>query len=536
MASAPDNILEPYTRRVDTRARVFKRAALLLFVGLYSAFMGLMLVVLPVNLVAIPATPLLILTAIVIWMLPDLDVRIDRQMIVLFLVFFFTMTVWPIYLALSLPGLPWITLGRVSLFALLAIAIFAFAQSKRLRDESVDILFARPFLGWVFVAWVVVQAISLPLAPSPFGTMNRWLMNQIYWNFMFVIAAWVFAHSGAPKRFMQLLLWIAMIVCGLMIWEYHRGELPWADYIPPWLIADPEFVARVLAPQARAGDGLYRARSVFTVSLTASEFLCMALPFVIHAMIRSKSFRKRVALVGLYVLVLTGMWLTNARSAWVGFALAHATYFAYFTWRRWKNYRDGGDMLGPTLMMAVPAAVAVFAVATLTWPRLRVRVLGGEQHQGSNNARETQYEMMWPHLKRNPFGHGAGNGGEILGFANGDGVYTVDAYPINLLLDYGVLGLMAFFTLFGFAVFLSFRTALRTPDHEEEGQLAAPCGAALFNFIIVKLVLSIESSHYIAYCLLGLAAALTWRDIRGRTLEVKRKSPPAQRLETAFVR
>ena len=61
--------------------------------------------------------PPAVLTLLVIWVLPDLEPPV-RTMEWLFFAFFVALVTWPDYLAVALPGLPWITIARLTCYPL----------------------------------------------------------------------------------------------------------------------------------------------------------------------------------------------------------------------------------------------------------------------------------------------------------------------------------------------------------------------------------------------------------------------------------
>ncbi|QMW22178.1 O-antigen ligase family protein [Sandaracinobacteroides saxicola] len=510
MSIALDRILTPYTKRVDSLSHRVRRWLLVAIMGFYACFMGLVIAILPVQAMFIPATPLLILFIIAAWMLPDSDVQVDETLKTALIVFIYCAGLWPVYLAVELPGLPWITLNRAALFALVAIAVYGFAQSSRLRGDVATVFKATPFLMKVFIGWLIIQIITIPLAPQLFGSLNRWVLNQLFWTFPLLIGAWAFSKEGLGLRFKTAILVVALIVSFLVFPETRMGKPIWADHIPFFLKVDDEaLMGRILGSQARAADGLYRARSVFNVSLSLAEFMSLVFPFVIHALVTATSWPRRLLLIALYFSCAGAMFLTNNRSGLIGFFLSHIVYSLFWGIKRLRTHGGRRDMVGPSLILMYPMALVAFVIALFSSRTLYVKVIGGGQHQASNDSRGIQYDLMWEKFFRNPFGHGPNQAWELVGFTNGEGTVTLDAYPINLLLDYGIIGFCLFVALFGGAIFYGWRTYQRSDS--EELDLTAPASVALVNFLVIKLVLSLEQNHYLAFLLVGLIMAMHYR-------------------------
>jgi hypothetical protein len=77
-------------------------------------------------------------------------------------------------------------------------------------------------------------------------------------------------------------------------------------------------------------------------------------------------------------------------------------------------------------------------------PAIRNRTIGGGSTGFSDQARQVQFDMLWPKLFANPFGYGSGRSGEVLGYRLPGGLLTVDRYVITMLLDYDVIGFLLF--------------------------------------------------------------------------------------------
>jgi uncharacterized membrane protein (UPF0136 family) len=144
-----------------------------------------------------------------------------------------------------------------------------------------------------------------------------------------------------------------------------------------------------------------------------------------------------------------------------------------------------------------------------TVPAIRNRTIGGGSTGFSDQARQVQFEMMWPRLFENPFGYGGGRSGEILGYRLPSGLLTIDSYVVTMVLDAGVLGLGLFAGAFIYAAAKMIQLAWRTKAGEVD--LALPLACALVIAMQVRLVLSQTDNLPLLYMLLGMAAALLWR-------------------------
>jgi O-antigen ligase len=166
------------------------------------------------------------------------------------------------------------------------------------------------------------------------------------------------------------------------------------------------------------------------------------------------------------------------------------------------------SLAASAVIFAYPMLAALVASLVVFWRRLHVLIIGGGQQQASTDARGTQWAMGWPKIISHPFGHGAGNSGEVLGFFNpGADSPTVDSYFLTLLLDYGFIGLASFLVMMFLAIWYGFRAYNRAKD--EHMLMLAPLTIALFNFTVIKAVSSTEGSLPIVFVIMGCVVGLT---------------------------
>src|SRR5207237_702663 len=138
---APEIILRPYAR--PGRRTPFIIMMVLLVVACFAYGYGFS-VFAPYRMVPF-AFPILILGAIAIWALPELGTAPRRALMTMFFIFFFSLPLWPNYLAIALPGLPWITLIRLTGFPLTFILLLSVSISQSFRSELAAQLRATPW-------------------------------------------------------------------------------------------------------------------------------------------------------------------------------------------------------------------------------------------------------------------------------------------------------------------------------------------------------------------------------------------------------
>ncbi|WP_310497311.1 O-antigen ligase family protein [Sandarakinorhabdus sp.] len=516
---ATSRILQPYVSRREPGR--LTRVVLAVGFVMLGAFYGLMSTLLPAQLLAMPLSPILILGAVCLWMLPDVG-EIDTTTMSSIAVWFIAiMPVWPSYVAINLPGLPWITPTRGLTGALLVMALVGISTSSDFRARIHDASGAMPYMRRIFWGFFATMIIAIPFSPLLFQTVNRWANNQIFWTMTFLLVGYFATYKGFVSRIARALVVALAITILIGLYEYRSQSVFWLPYLPAFLKADPEILARVAESQARAGTNIYRVRSTFPVSLYYAQYLALIFPFVIHYLVATPKVRDKLLLGLLAVATMVVMYLTNARSAMVGLLLTLIIYPFFWVWRTRK--RDPQSIGASAGLFAYPAGMLVVTLIVLFWNRARVAVLGGGQHQASSDARGAQWDMGIPRIIQYPFGHGAATSGEVLGYTNRAGEVTVDTYYLTLLLDYGVFALPLFMLMFGLPLWHGFRAYMKSRDDETD--LTAPLGIALFNFVVIAGVLSSEANQPIAFAILGCLGGLIWRQNNGMVRQ-PRLPPP----------
>jgi len=497
-------VLTPY--RTGRAGRRFRPLSLVVLLA-YAALTGVMVALLPPQLMFILALPPIVGLALILWLLPDGGHVPERLLATLLVAWIAANCLWPNYLALDLPGLPWVNPPRIIVVALLVISLIAFSSSATMRAEIASTMRSIPFLNTAFWVFWTMTLITIALSRTPTFSLNKWINNQIFWTSMFVLAVWLCVRPGVMERLARALVWTAILASCIAVYEFHLKQVPWINSIPSWLTVDEKLLGRVLGTQMRAGTDIYRARATFNVSLTFAEYLAIVYPFIIHLVITSRGGIRKGLLVAGGLVVLAGMFLSGARSGMIGFFMSVILYGGLASLRYWRHQRD--SLVGVSTVAMMPIGATVFLALALTWPRLRSMTFGGGQHQSSSDARSVQWDMGIPKVLSNPVGHGPSSAGDILGFFDPSGLPTIDTYYLSLLLEYGVVGFAAFMLLFGAQLFWGLKMYLVALPGEES--LVGPATIALLNFLVIKSVLSSEFNMPLAFVLLGMIFATAVR-------------------------
>lgn len=456
------------------------------------------------------AAPPAILAVLIIWALPKSDNAPVQFLPPLFICFFCALSLWPNYLAISLPGLPWLTMLRLFGLPLALVLLVCVSVSASFRREISDTLQADPFIWRAFLAFVIIQTLSIGLSSAIGATVNRYIVAQTNWTAIFFVSCYLFRREGFAELWAKLLLFMALALCPIAIWESRLGHVPWAGHIPSFLKIEDEAVLRTLAGAARAATGIHRVTTIQSTPLGLAEFLGLTAPFAIHFMLNRYKLLLRLV-SGLYIpLSLYCIILTDSRLGIVAFFVSVLVYLLIWALLGWRQKK--GSIIAPAIVLAYPVIFCAAITATFFVGRLRKAIWGGGAQQPSTEARKEQWEMAIPKIIHNPFGHGVSRAAHTLGFYSDD-ILTIDSYFLSVLLDYGVLGFIIYYFIFGRAAWVGARSLLSAPE-ERELKLLLPMAVSLVAFIAIKSVFSQEDNHPLVFMMVAAILALSRRAAR----------------------
>lgn len=452
--------------------------------------------------------PLALIGGLVIWALPAGDYAPTRAIEPLFMAFFAGLVLWPNYLAIALPSLPWLTLLRILGVPLIVVLLTCVSVSASFRSKLKDVMNADPVMWRMLVGLVVVQTFSIVVSRDSDASINRWIIAQVNWTTIFVASAIVFVRRGFAEYWVRVFLAMLFALCFIGLWEARLYHVPWAGHIPSFLKVDDPIVQRILAGAARAATGIYRVQGVSTTSLGFAEMLGLAIPFAMHLALDNYRLIIRAIALAFIPLAIYVILLTDSRLGVVAALASVLFYLLLWALLRWRQVRR--SVFGPAIVVAYPLIFTAFVAATFFVGRLRAQVWGDGSQQASTESRIVQWEMAIPKVIRNPLGHGIGEGANALGFANGAGVITIDSYYLSILLEVGILGFILYYGLMLRGIWVAAVTVIESKA-EQEIRLLLPIAVSLINFVIVKSVLSQDANHPVAFMMLGATVALTYR-------------------------
>lgn len=450
--------------------------------------------------------PLIALLFLIIWVMPDATAPI-RTMTFLFFAYFVGMMVWPNYLSIALPGLPWISLKRLTAFPLFILFLYSVSVSQEFKKTLGSALESAPLIWKAIAALAVIETASVLLSNDLPFSLSKLIVAQTEWTAIFFIACFLFLTPGRPTRWL-LWMWAAAIwVCAMGIWEYRLGHVPWRDHIPSIFQIDDPSVQRALAGGSRAALGTHRVQSVFTTSLGLSEFLALTIPFVLHFVRPEFNWKLRLAALACVPTFVFVIVLSQSRLGLVGTLVSLLAYI--FIWAFRRRIADKNNPFWTGILVAYPIIASLIVASTFFVGRIHARVWGNGPQQFSDQSRIEQWKLGIPKILTHPWGYGIGKGNEALSFS--DGFSTIDSYYLAIALEYGIIGFIVYYGLMFFAFYLTGRRAISPEPLNGESALLIPIGIALANFIVIKSVFAQSDNHPIIFMILGMLVALLYR-------------------------
>jgi hypothetical protein len=452
--------------------------------------------------------PLPVFILLIIWALPEGDYAPAKAIEPLFVAFLAALMLWPNYIAVVLPGLPWLTMLRIFAAPLLVVALICFSVSARFRTTMKLSIGSDPVIWRVLAAFVFLQTFSLLLSERPVFSINKYIVDQLNHTVVFLISCYVFLIPGFSKRWALALLATGYIICFVGLWESALGQLPWVGHIPSFLRVDSGYVAGVLEGASRTGVGVHRVQAMSSHALAMAEILGLVAPFALHIARGPHSLIIRG--LGITYLPLAALLIELADSRLGNVALMSAVLFYILIWALLKWRQDKSNIIAPAIVLLYPAVMVSALLSTFFVGRLRIAVWGSGAQQGSTEAREIQWQLAMPKIMSHPLGHGLGQAARKVGYVNPAGQGSLDSYYLDILMDFGPFGFALFFGMFLYAAWVAAKVVM---NYRPQGDmtLLLPLMVGMLQFVIIKSVLSLDHNHPLVFMMLGAIVALSFR-------------------------
>ena len=235
-AAQPGEILPEYSQFAQSPPwRGWRIALAVLFFGFCLVDGAVFAFVAPAFIILF-AAPILALSMIAIWALPELRAVPTRTMSAFFFTYLATLVLWPRYLAVALPGLPWITLVRLSAFPMALLLLICVAGSSEFRSKLAASVNSTPLLLKLLVGFVAIQTVSIGLSKEIAVSADKYVEAQVTWTAIFFVSAYLFLQPKLAERWAGLLWAMSIIVSLLGLWEYKLQHVPVWERAYSWFL------------------------------------------------------------------------------------------------------------------------------------------------------------------------------------------------------------------------------------------------------------------------------------------------------------
>jgi hypothetical protein len=522
-------VLAPY-RRTYSLGRSVRNIlivpALVVFCLVYGFFFALT----APSLIVAFVTPLVILAALIIWALPHQRTAPTALIEFLYPCFFVALFLWPNYLAISLPGLPWITLLRIIGLPMASALLISLSVSPPFRRRVGESLKGVPLLWAFMLSFILVQIATTLISAEP-GASAQLLFNQsIYWTSVFVIGCVLFRDIRYVEKYWGLLCCLAVPICIITALEFRGQHIMWAAHIPAFLRVPDPSVDIALTPHFRPGTNVYRAPGTSNTPLVLAEYMALLTPFFLHFGFWSKKKILQIASFAMVPVLFITIRMTDCRLGVAGMLVSVLLYGVVWSIVRWRSHPR--DLLAAATVYAYPAVFIAGVGAVFASHRLNMMVFGGGAQASSTEARSTQLGMAIHQLMKAPWGHGIGQSGNAMGYGVGQFI-TIDNYFISIALDYGFLGIFFWYGMFIIAMLQAARYTISSRyAGRPEARLLGPLGVSIAAFLVIKWVHGQDDNHPMLFMMLGMVSALIYR-LRNEATEVETANLTEQRPHRA---
>lgn len=176
------SILFGYTRGgFLSRHSAFAMLLLLGIMALYGAAFALLMPALALPMLV----PFAVMALLIIWLLPDMQHPPTRLLTILLFIYLLALICWPDYLALTLPGLPWITAIRLTGTPLVLVLLLCLSVSSVVREEVMAQLRSMPVASALLLLFMAMATLSIGFPGDVLFSLNRYIVMLLNWISVF---------------------------------------------------------------------------------------------------------------------------------------------------------------------------------------------------------------------------------------------------------------------------------------------------------------------------------------------------------------
>ena len=114
------------------------------------------------------------------------------------------------------------------------------------------------------------------------------------------------------------------------------------------------------------------------------------------------------------------------------------------------------------------------------------------------------------------------------------GMITIDSYYLSIALEFGVIGFLVYYGMFGIAIFESGKRGLTAQTADPEQAFLIPITLALIAFAVIDSVFSQQDIHPVVFMMLGILMALAFRGDEKNVVAWKKHDRPLPELSLSL--
>ena len=437
--------------------------------------------------------------ALLLWALPELRLVPDRLLRKLFFVMVFVQLSVPQYWAIQPPGLPWLSVRRVFSSAVIVLFGIVVAGSMSARSTIVETLRANRALAVASLGFLVALFLSILTSLNWSVSLEGFSNTLFNWYIVLLTCLIVVRNEDDIILVLKLIVIAGMLVSLGGVLEFIFERRFFMDVLPKSildpLIAQNPVVDRMYYSSFYR-DGVYRANSIYFVSLSFAEFEAMVAPLGAYFVLHGRDRREQILGLSSIMSALVAIFCSGSRGGWV--SLLVAMPIMAFVWVVRHSKLNPHSLVSGIGALFFALGTTFTFLLVLFWQRANRMVFGYD-----DGDRWLQWEMALPHIQSNPItGHGMGSSGKIIGYGVESGMPSVDSYVITLLVENGVPGCLLFFGAIAIAIWIGLRVYLS--DRDPRGTLGSALACSLIAFATYRTALSQTENHPLVFVIIGL--------------------------------
>jgi O-antigen ligase len=453
---------------------------------------------------------------VLLWVAPDLPVVSEIWLKRLFFAALVVFLCVPMYYAVVVSSLPWISARRLVTFALVTACAIAFATSSDARRRVADLTKANRLVAACVFGFPIAAFLSIFTSIGPLQSFSSVVSMLIELYIPFLTALYVIRTEDDVGSVLTIILFCALFnsAIGVMDFVLHKSVM--VSLLPKslraslaannlsfgWLISNVQ-VTR---------NGIVRVSSVFNTALNFAEFEAMVAPIALVFFMHARRVRDVVLGIVTLVACLVGIFVSGSRGGFVSVIVALGLLSILWVIRS----ADPRSLKSAVAAVSAAAGIALVIFAVLFVGQVHKRVLGGGADQSSTDSRNIEWQLAKPQILANPVtGHGFGHAGVIIGYYPSGDAPSVDSTVLSTLAETGVLGLVSFFGIFLASIKGGFKHYVTYLSWG--GAMMGGLAASLTGYTTYRLVLTVNENGLFAYVLVACVMVLSFDFLRRGT-------------------